>query len=66
MTSKLTQAGLAAAAALAIVAGAEARQAPAPAGAPTKQDHVVALKQSLQDGQAKIRQYGGWRPRSSA
>jgi hypothetical protein len=57
MTSKFTRAGLAATAALAIVAGAEARQPPAQAGAATKQDHVAALKQSLQDGQAKIRQY---------
>ena len=41
---------------LATGAGLGARQAPAPAGG-SKADHVAALKQSLQEGQARIRQY---------
>jgi hypothetical protein len=43
-------------AALAIVAAVEAQQPPAQTG-DSKQDQVAALKQSLQDGLAKIRQY---------
>jgi hypothetical protein len=57
MTGKRTPVIAIAAATLAIAAGLAAQQPPAQSGGGTKQDHVAALKQSLQDGQAKIRTY---------
>ena len=46
-----------AAATLIGAAGLAAQQPPAQAGGDAKQDHVAALKQSLQEGKTKIRQY---------
>jgi hypothetical protein len=54
MTLKLT---LALAATLALGPSVSAQEAAAPAGAPSQQDQVAALKKALADGQAKIRQY---------
>ena len=48
---------LVAAAAFSFGPCAWAQEAAAPAGAPSKQDQVAALKKALADGQAKIRQY---------
>jgi hypothetical protein len=54
--TRTTVAGVAAAALTMAVAGLSAQEPPA-AGGGAKPDHVAALKQSLQEGQAKIRQY---------
>jgi len=57
MTWKQTWAAVIAAATVDIGAALQAQQPPAQAAGGGAQDHVAALKQSLQQGMAKIRQY---------
>ena len=57
MTWNQISALVVAAAAIGVGVSLQAQQPPAPAAAGGAQDRVAALKQSMQDGQAKLRQY---------
>ena len=57
MTWKQTSALVVATAAIGIGVSLQAQQPPAQAAGGGAQDRVAALKQSMQDGQAKLRQY---------
>jgi len=57
MRWKHASAAVVAAFALAMVTSLQAQQPPAQAGGGGAQDQVAALKQSMQQGLAKIRQY---------